>query len=95
MRAGELQCSKGREKCVREMCGGDLQCSKGGKARVREMCGEFCCIQKIAKHVCGNCAERFGVFKGAKKWCAGNVRGNLQWLVAQSRSYLTMRIYIL
>ena len=67
MRGGELQCSKGREKRVREMCGVDLQCSKGGKARVREMCGEFCCVQKVAKHVCGNCAGRFGVLKGWQK----------------------------
>ena len=67
MRGGELQCSKGGEKRVREMCGGDLQCSKGGKTRVREMCGEFCCVQKVAKHVCGKCAGRFGVFKGCQK----------------------------
>ena len=64
MRGGELQFSKGGEKRVREICGGDLLCSKGRQKRVREMCGVFCCVQKVAKHVCGNCAGRFGVFKG-------------------------------
>ena len=59
------------------MRGGELQCSKGREKRVREMCGEFCCVQKVAKHVCGNCAGRFGVFKGFPKTSAGNVRGNL------------------
>ena len=77
MSGGELQCSKAGGKRVREMCGGDLQCSKGGKTRVREMCGEFCCVQEVAKRVCGNCA---GILVVSKRWqqtCAGNVRGIL------------------